>query len=97
MEIQTEHIVIIITILLGLIVGYIFASGVKTQMIRLIDVIFIGPLMIFIGTQFLGCGNNGYPTQAAMALILAGAATMTYNGRNYYITNKTETTTLQRI
>lgn len=51
----------------------------KTQVIRLIDVFFIGPLMIYAGSQ-----NKLSPT-LNNALILLGAATIAYNGRNYLL------------
>jgi hypothetical protein len=48
---------------------------VKPQLVRLADVFFIGPLMIWGGLKIRGLG--GY-TLAGL-----GAATIWYNGRNY--------------
>jgi hypothetical protein len=48
---------------------------VKAQWVRLADVFFIGPLMIWGGLKIKGVG--GY-TLAAL-----GAGTIVYNGRNY--------------
>lgn len=47
----------------------------KAQWVRLADVFFIGPLMIWGGLKIKGVG--GY-TLAAL-----GAGTIVYNGRNY--------------
>jgi hypothetical protein len=52
-----------------------FDAPEKTQTIRLLDVFFIGPLMIWGGLRLRGVG--GY-TLAAL-----GLATIGYNGRNY--------------
>lgn len=47
----------------------------KTQLIRLLDVVFIGPMMVWGGLRLRGPG--GY------ALAALGIATVIYNGRNY--------------
>jgi hypothetical protein len=51
----------------------------KSQGIRLVDVLFIGPLMIYAGSQ-----RKLSPT-LSNALIVIGIATIAYNGRNYLI------------
>jgi len=50
---------------------------VKAQEIRLLDVFFIGPFMMWAGMQ-----SRLTPT-AKTLLILLGAATVVYNGSNY--------------
>ncbi len=47
----------------------------KTQLIRLLDVVFIGPMMVWGGLKLRGPG--GY------TLALLGIATVVYNGHNY--------------
>ena len=53
----------------------------KTQAVRLLDVVLIGPLMTVGGLEAARCGRRwiGY-TLAAF-----GIATMIYNGRNHYL------------
>ncbi len=49
----------------------------KTQNVRLFDVLVLGPFLIW-------AGRSGKKTQAERSgLILAGAATILYNWRNY--------------
>jgi hypothetical protein len=50
----------------------------KTQTIRLLDVFFIGPLMMWGGATLA----KQHPVRGA-ALALLGAATVAYNGKNY--------------
>lgn len=64
-------------IIFGLILGYISTSGVKTQRIRILDIVVIGPLMIYFGV--LHEPMNIF----SLLLIFFGATTMTYNLKNY--------------
>lgn len=52
----------------------------KTQEIRLIDVFVIGPLLIYTGTAY----KDKLPKMLSLSLVVIGAATIIYNGRNYY-------------
>lgn len=51
------------------------AAAVKSQRVRLLDVVVIGPLMIWGGVKVGGWGGT--------ALAIFGATTMAYNARNY--------------
>lgn len=68
---------VIAVLLAGAAAGWVTASGEKSQVVRLVDVLALGPLMIYAGTL------QGLPREARRALVFAGAATVTYNGRNY--------------
>lgn len=49
----------------------------KTQQIRLIDVFFIGPLLIYVGYKY------NLPGYIKGLLIIIGVLTILYNGANY--------------
>lgn len=51
----------------------------KSQTIRLTDVLFIGPLMIYAGSQ------KKISPFVDSALIALGICTIMYNGRNYLL------------
>lgn len=55
----------------------------KSQMIRLYDVFFIGPFMIYIGYKAKGLNNL-----EKYMLYGLGAATIYYNGKNYWENKK---------
>lgn len=42
----------ITVIIIGLILGYISTYGVKSQNIRILDIVVIGPLMIYFGYSY---------------------------------------------
>ena len=52
----------------------------KGQLIRIIDVVAIGPFMIYAGTR-----KSNLPPWARVGLIVLGGSTIIYNGRNYLI------------
>ncbi len=58
---------------LGAVVGWLAAATPKGQAVRLVDVFALGPGMVYVAQQ-------GRPSPVLAA---AGAATITYNGRNY--------------
>ena len=62
----------------GAAVGWAAAGREKPQGIRALDVWALGPLMIYVAARQGGTSNL-----ARIALAAAGAATITYNGRNY--------------
>lgn len=65
-------------VLAGAAAGWLAAGREKPQPIRLADVLLLGPLMIYVAT------TPDQPPEAAFdALLAAGAATVTFNGRNY--------------
>ncbi len=51
----------------------------RTQLIRLIDVVGIGPLMIYAGSK----AKSDLSSPVRAALVIAGIATIGYNGMNY--------------
>jgi len=51
----------------------------KTQMIRLADVFFIGPVMIYGGKRLRKLGNPAL----GITLMVLGGLTIWYNGKNY--------------
>ena len=50
----------------------------KSQYVRLIDIFLLGPFMIYFGIN-----ATGVPELANTLMIIAGIATIIYNGRNY--------------
>lgn len=64
-------------LLAGAAAGWVTARGEKSQRVRLTDIVALGPLMVYVGTRRV------VPMEARRALVFAGAATITYNGRNY--------------
>lgn len=50
----------------------------KTQMIRLVDVLFIGPFLIYVAYTTPGIGET-----EKFLLFVIGLLTMLYNGDNY--------------
>ena len=76
-----DNILIIVLIAIGLILGYITTTGVKSQWVRLIDVFIYGPLLIWTGATQIK--NSKYGDIIRVALIFFGATTISYNMRNY--------------
>lgn len=52
-------------------------QGDKSQLVRVVDVVALGPFMVWAGYQ-----ARELPTWARVALVLAGGATVAYNGIN---------------
>jgi len=52
----------------------------KGQMIRALDVVAIGPFMIYSGAR-----KSNLPAWVKIGLIALGGTTIIYNGRNYLI------------
>lgn len=61
---------------LGGIVGWMAARSGKSQDVRALDVLVLGPLMILVAA-------GGLKGAAKFALVFAGAATVTFNARNF--------------
>ena len=55
----------------------------KSQSIRLLDIFFIAPFLLYIGYKATGINNT-----EKMVLILIALATFYYNGKNYLETKK---------
>lgn len=62
----------------GALAGWASAGLPKAQGVRLLDVWALGPLMVYVALQAADAGEL-----PRLALLAAGAATVTYNGRNY--------------
>ena len=69
-----------IVVITGLVIGYISTSGTKTQNIRILDIVVIGPLMIYFGYSYQPMNIF------SLLLIFFGATTVTYNLKNYFYT-----------
>ena len=52
-------------------------SKEAVQMVRLADVLLIGPFMVYVGTR------RELPSALRTGLVLVGIGTILYNGRNY--------------
>jgi hypothetical protein len=59
-----------------------FDEIAKSQFVRVVDVFFIGPFLIYIASQ-----ASGISELSRLILYIIGIATIIYNGRNY-IENK---------
>jgi uncharacterized membrane protein len=64
-------------VIAGLYLGHISTDGSKTQSIRILDVVLIGPLMIYFGH------TSKHVSIFSMLLTFFGATTITYNLKNY--------------
>ena len=74
---MNRNILTLATIFLGLYLGHTSTDGTKTQTIRMIDIVLIGPLMIYYGH------NSRVVSIFSLLLVFFGATTMTYNLKNY--------------
>ncbi len=70
---------VVMAVALGSVLGWVArrADGGKAQEVRVIDVLALGPFMVYMSTKVEA------PKGARFVLALAGAATITYNGRNF--------------
>lgn len=70
-------------IIIGLISGWFATSGKKSQFIRLLDIFYIGPLMIYLSIVFLYIKTNNINYLLICSLIYFGATTISYNLKNF--------------
>jgi hypothetical protein len=69
-------------LLIGLVLGYISTTGTKSQTIRILDILIIGPLMFYLG--YLGySGIISDNKWLYLILMFLGGTTITYNLYNY--------------
>jgi uncharacterized membrane protein len=80
--------ILYLIILLGLISGWLATSGKKSQFIRLLDVFYIGPLMIYFSLIYPSSQNYRLDCILKYSLAFLGATTITYNLKNFILTNK---------
>ncbi len=66
-----------IFIFVSILIGYLATTGTKSQWIRILDILLIGPLMIYIGSL-----QDPQSISSAL-LIYFGATTIGYNLHNY--------------
>lgn len=69
--------ILILVMLASFVAGYLSTTGVKSQWVRLGDVLVLGPLLIYVGFAKV----EGLAWQ--VALVIFGATTVGYNLRNY--------------
>lgn len=55
----------------------------KPQALRLWDVFFLGPFLIYAGTR-----KSGFHQVVKKGLVISGVMTMVYNGSNYILNEK---------
>lgn len=60
------------------VIGWYSTTGVKTQIVRLVDIFIYGPLLIWISTRTK-------TKLEQLALLFMGATTISYNLRNYLV------------
>ncbi len=73
---------IIETLLWGVLffwIGWMSTTGVKSQWVRVLDVLVYGPLLIY--TSIYAVQNEAL----SLALLFMGVTTIAYNGKNYWI------------
>jgi hypothetical protein len=71
---------VLISILISILIGYYSSTGIKSQLVRLVDIFIYGPVLIYVGIQLTD--NYNRPDMGSL-LILFGGTTIGYNLRNY--------------
>ena len=74
-----DYIYIIFVIIFG-IIGWFSTTGTKSQWIRILDILFYGPFLIWLALYKIS------DESLKIILILMGATTITYNARNFIST-----------
>jgi len=86
MYLNKEYISILLLVI-ALILGFVSTGGSKSQVIRIIDILVIGPLMFYLG--YLGyMGEISDITLLYLVLMFFGGTTITYNLYNYLVIAK---------
>jgi TRAP-type C4-dicarboxylate transport system permease small subunit len=67
---------IVLIVAISLVIGWFTTTGVKSQWVRLADILLLGPLMIYAGIR----ADQDW---VRVPLMIFGATTITYNLRNY--------------
>lgn len=65
--------------LLFAIIGWVSATGVKAQWVRLLDVFIYGPYLIYLSLR----PTYIFSTAELLFILCLGTTTITYNARNY--------------
>jgi hypothetical protein len=66
-----------IIIVIFLIIGWVSSTGVKTQFVRVLDVVIYGPLLIYVALNLIADQN------LKLILLFMGATTISYNLKNF--------------
>jgi hypothetical protein len=89
-EHKPSVIITIMIVIIGLLLGYLTTTGTKSQLIRIVDILIIGPLMIYLGHHIFvnkfttSKSNINLDRGLGMVLIFFGSTTITYNLRNFF-------------
>lgn len=73
----------IFIVILGFISGWLSTSGSKSQFVRMIDILFLGPLMIYVSMP-----SQKHSIILGYLLAFFGSSTITYNLKNFLRFNK---------
>jgi hypothetical protein len=74
----------IVVIIISALIGWYSTVGVKTQLVRLIDIFIYGPFFIWLGF------TRAQRDWERVLLFFVGATTITYNLRNYLAIKKND-------
>ena len=78
----TKQAVSLTVLLIALVLGYLTTKGTKSQTIRIVDILIIGPLMFYLGyLGFTGIISNN--KWLYLILMFFGGTTITYNLYNF--------------
>jgi len=78
----TKQAVPLAVLLIALVLGYVSTNGSKSQTIRIVDILIIGPLMFYLG--YIGYyGIISDNKWLYVILMFFGGTTITYNLYNY--------------
>jgi hypothetical protein len=82
MQYTQKNIIPLAVLIIALVLGYISTTGTKSQTIRIVDILIIGPLMFYLGYL----GFNGMVSSDKwlyVVLMFFGGTTITYNLYNF--------------
>ena len=74
-----QTILLILIIVISAAIGWYSTSGVKSQLVRLVDIFVYGPFFIWLGL------TRAQRDWERVLLFFVGATTITYNLRNYLV------------
>ena len=78
----TKQAIPLAVLLIALVLGYLSTKGTKSQTIRIVDILIIGPLMFYLGyLGFTGVISNN--KWLYVILMFFGGTTITYNLYNF--------------
>jgi len=74
----------ILIILIGFVIGWMSTANSKTQFVRILDVVFYGPILIYIVIKHY----IQLSIEERIMLYIMGTTTISYNLRNYLKNHK---------